>query len=58
MAKKFRKSEHTVEGLLRAMLEVMGWQAELTRAALRLTEEQSPEGRGRTARTGKSAARH
>ena len=41
MAKKLRKEEWAVEKSLEAALELIGWQAELLRAALRQVKEQA-----------------
>jgi hypothetical protein len=41
MGKKLRKEEWAIEKSLEAALELMGWQAELLRAALRQAKEQT-----------------
>lgn len=41
MAKKLRKEEWAVEKSLEAALELMGWQAELIRNALRQVKKQA-----------------
>ena len=41
MAKKLRKEEWAVEKSLEAALELMGWQAELIRGALRQVRQEA-----------------
>ncbi len=41
MAKKLRKEEWALEKSLEAVLELMGWQAELLRAALRKVKQEA-----------------
>ncbi len=41
MAKKLRKEEWAVEKSIEAALELMGWQAELLRSALRQVKQQA-----------------
>jgi len=55
MAKNLRKTELSLESTLEAVLELLGWQAELVRAALRQARQQRPK-RRRTAK-GKSTGR-
>lgn len=45
---KSRKAELTLEEMLRSVLEVMGWQAEMLRAALRQVRKQKATGRRRS----------
>lgn len=52
---KSRKGEMTIEEALQAVLEMMGWQAELLRAALRQVRKQT--GGGGRPPEGKSARR-
>jgi hypothetical protein len=52
---KLHETEPNIERLLEALLELMGWQAELVQAALRQAKQQSAGGRRCT--KGKAARR-
>ena len=43
MGKKLRKEEWAIEKSLEAALELMGWQAELLRSALRQTRKETAQ---------------
>ena len=45
MAKKLRKEEWALEKALEAVLELMGWQAELVRGALRQVRSEASQKR-------------
>ncbi len=47
MGKKFRRDESSVQGKLEAIVQLIGWQAQLARSALKQARQEAGLGSGR-----------